>query len=253
MNSLRLPQLVSSLGLNAFARCTGMQNLEIWNASCAIADSAATISDTIRIFGVAGSTAEQYAKTYQRQFFQLQPVETTTTAAGSIPSETTTTTVAAITTTQDATTTMQATTATALDTTTVMTVTTTQDASITTQTTTLTTSKHTTETTRKMTTVPETTTTAVHTTQTGAHTERIPGDLNQDRQVTLADVTIALTIYAESCVSALEQFPAWQVQAADIDGDGVLTIQDSTLLLTYLSETAVGNTNVSLDLWLKAL
>lgn len=56
---------------DSFCGCTSLEKITINNPNCTIYDSETTISDTATIYGYSGSTAEAYAKKYNRKFVAL--------------------------------------------------------------------------------------------------------------------------------------------------------------------------------------
>lgn len=76
LTRVTVPENVKQIDESAFANCGQLEAIYIENTKCEIADSAKTISGvednyTGRIYGYAGSTAEQYAKKYERDFVSL--------------------------------------------------------------------------------------------------------------------------------------------------------------------------------------
>jgi hypothetical protein len=68
LNSVTLMNQVTSIGSCAFGKCTDLEFLTILNVKCIIDDDKNTISDTTEIFSYTDSTAQKYAKKYNRPF-----------------------------------------------------------------------------------------------------------------------------------------------------------------------------------------
>ena len=68
LTSLTIPNNVTSIGYNAFEDCTGLTSIAIYSKVCDIYDSSYTFPSTAKIIGLSGSTAEAYAKKYNRTF-----------------------------------------------------------------------------------------------------------------------------------------------------------------------------------------
>ena len=68
LETISLPESVELIWAYAFNGCTALESIEILNESCEIYDSADTIPENTVIYGKDGSTAEAYAKKYNRQF-----------------------------------------------------------------------------------------------------------------------------------------------------------------------------------------
>ncbi|MCR4889972.1 MAG: leucine-rich repeat protein [Ruminococcus sp.] len=133
LKSIIIPDSVTSIGRSAFSYCTNLESISILNPKCEIYNDEYTISEQAVIKGYKGSTAEEYAKKYNRTFVALDnetPVTTisttaiaTTTTTKKATTTTTTTTVKATTKATTTTTTRAATTTTLLATTTTATTT----------------------------------------------------------------------------------------------------------------------------------
>ncbi len=63
-----IPASITSIDENTFNLCNMLSEVTILNPDCAIYDSEKTIDDSATIFGYSGSTAEEYATKYNRQF-----------------------------------------------------------------------------------------------------------------------------------------------------------------------------------------
>ncbi len=68
LTSITIPDNVKRIGGNAFKNCSNLKKITIINPECNICDSEDTISDTATIYGYIDSTAEEYAKKYDRNF-----------------------------------------------------------------------------------------------------------------------------------------------------------------------------------------
>ena len=72
-----------------------------------------------------------------------------------------------------------------------------------------------------------------------------PGDVDNDRDITLSDATAILTKYTETAVGGTYAFPVEDsLQAlaqfnADYNGDGIIDLEDATAVLTKYCESAV--------------
>ncbi len=116
IRKVELPESVSHIDVCAFASNDGMISIRIPNPDCVIEDDENTISDKAVIYGYKDSTAESYAKQYNRTFISLaqQPQQTTapatTTTITTTAKATTSTTKATVTTTKATATTTKATT-----------------------------------------------------------------------------------------------------------------------------------------------
>ena len=72
VTAIILPDTVKEIGADTIARYTGLQLVSILAPDCNIADSAAAIPSSARIRGAAGSTAQQYAEKYGRNFVTFE-------------------------------------------------------------------------------------------------------------------------------------------------------------------------------------
>lgn len=108
---------------------------------------------------------------------------------------------------------------------------------ITTPTTTQTTSK-----TTEKTTAPTTTTTITTTVTTtvNPYLSLIKGDVNGDNAVDSRDAVMILREYARLLLNPNGTFAANQRQAADIDANGRIDVNDGRLVLKYFAETLLG-------------
>ena len=72
-----------------------------------------------------------------------------------------------------------------------------------------------------------------------------PGDVDNDRDITLSDATTILTKYTETAVGGTYAFQiedSLQALAqfnADYNGDGIIDLEDATAVLTKYCESAV--------------
>lgn len=96
LQTATLPQTVTLVGAGAFAACTSLNTLRVDSSDCTFGAASAVPAETV-LYGYAGSTAQAYAKKYDRTFL---PFGTVTTAATTAATETTTTTTQTTTTTR---------------------------------------------------------------------------------------------------------------------------------------------------------
>ena len=96
LQTATLPQTVTLVGAGAFAACTSLNTLRVYSSDCTFRAASAVPAETV-LYGYAGSTAQAYAKKYDRTFL---PFGTVTTAATTAATETTTTTTQTTTTTR---------------------------------------------------------------------------------------------------------------------------------------------------------
>lgn len=71
LKSIVIPSSVTSIGKNSFYYCKSLESITINNCICEIYDDKSTISDTAIIYAHTGSTAETYAKKYNRNFVSI--------------------------------------------------------------------------------------------------------------------------------------------------------------------------------------
>lgn len=96
LQTATLPQTVTLVGAGAFAACTSLNTLRVYSSDCTFRAASAVPAETV-LYGYAGSTAQAYAKKYDRTFLSFGTV---TTAATTAATETTTTTTQTTTTTR---------------------------------------------------------------------------------------------------------------------------------------------------------
>lgn len=96
LQTATLPQTVTLVGAGAFATCTSLNTLRVYSSDCTFGAASAVPAETV-LYGYAGSTAQAYAKKYDRTFLSFGTV---TTAATTAATETTTTTTQTTTTTR---------------------------------------------------------------------------------------------------------------------------------------------------------
>ena len=96
LQTATLPQTVTLVGAGAFAACTSLNTLRVYSSDCTFRAASAVPAETV-LYGYAGSTAQAYAKKYDRTFLSFGTV---TTAATTVATETTTTTTQTTTTTR---------------------------------------------------------------------------------------------------------------------------------------------------------
>ena len=68
LESINIPESVTSINYAAFNDCTSLKSITINNQDCIIDDNASTIYYEATIYGHANSTAQDYAKKYNRKF-----------------------------------------------------------------------------------------------------------------------------------------------------------------------------------------
>ena len=93
LESVTVPKNVTSIGNDAFSGCTKLKTITILNPECKIADSEHTIPESAVISGLSGSTAQQYAENYKREFIRLD-AETTVSTQTTVTTTVTTVTTA---------------------------------------------------------------------------------------------------------------------------------------------------------------
>ncbi|MDE5884118.1 MAG: leucine-rich repeat protein [Oscillospiraceae bacterium] len=71
LESITIPNSVTTIGEYAFFDCDALESITIENLECKIDDSESTLSDTATIYGYDNSTAQAYAKKYERNFVSL--------------------------------------------------------------------------------------------------------------------------------------------------------------------------------------
>lgn len=96
LQTATLPQTVTLVGAGAFAACASLNTLRVYSSDCTFGAASAVPAETV-LYGYAGSTAQAYAKKYDRTFLSFGTV---TTAATTAATETTTTTTQTTTTTR---------------------------------------------------------------------------------------------------------------------------------------------------------
>ena len=96
LQTATLPQTVTLVGAGAFAACPSLNTLRVYSSDCTFGAASAVPAETV-LYGYAGSTAQAYAKKYDRTFLSFGTV---TTAATTAATETTTTTTQTTTTTR---------------------------------------------------------------------------------------------------------------------------------------------------------
>ncbi|MDE5769085.1 MAG: leucine-rich repeat protein [Oscillospiraceae bacterium] len=83
LTSVTLPNSVINIEENAFQDCSSLKSIKIQNPECKIYNEDSynndtTISDTAVIYGYPGSTAQEYAERYNREFVALDENQNTT-------------------------------------------------------------------------------------------------------------------------------------------------------------------------------
>ncbi len=71
LKNVILPKTLKALEIYAFEDCTNLNEIIFYSSDCEISDDEYTISECATIIGFAGSTAEDYAKKYNRAFIKL--------------------------------------------------------------------------------------------------------------------------------------------------------------------------------------
>lgn len=72
LSSIVIPKGVTDIGNYAFHTCNNLKNITIKNKSCTIWGDGDTISSTATIYGYKDSTAQDYARKYNRKFVELK-------------------------------------------------------------------------------------------------------------------------------------------------------------------------------------
>lgn len=108
LQTATLPQTVTLVGAGAFAACTSLNTLRVYSSDCTFGAASAVPAETV-LYGYAGSTAQAYAKKYDRTFLTFGTVTTTTTTAATETTTTTQTTTTTTTTTTQTTSTTRTT------------------------------------------------------------------------------------------------------------------------------------------------
>lgn len=93
LESVTVPKNVASIGNDTFSGCSKLKTITILNPECKIADSEHTIPEAAVISGLSGSTAQQYAESYKREFIRLD-AETTVSTQTTVTTTVTTVTTA---------------------------------------------------------------------------------------------------------------------------------------------------------------
>lgn len=83
LEDIILPDTVESIGSGAFSETPALESIRIKNPDCDIYDYSETIYDGTVIYGYAGSTAEEYAKKYDRTFVAIDASKQTSGTWGS--------------------------------------------------------------------------------------------------------------------------------------------------------------------------
>ncbi|MDE5884213.1 MAG: leucine-rich repeat protein [Oscillospiraceae bacterium] len=76
--SITIPGNVETIKSTTFYNCSALESITILNPDCEIDDKESTISDTVVIYGYPDSTAQAYAKRYDRKFIALNENQDTT-------------------------------------------------------------------------------------------------------------------------------------------------------------------------------
>lgn len=71
LTKMTIPNSVVTIFWNAFEKCSSLKSIKILNSNCNIYDDAETISSSAAIYGHKNSTAQEYAKKYNRTFKSL--------------------------------------------------------------------------------------------------------------------------------------------------------------------------------------
>ena len=67
-STFTVPECVTSIGKAAFSSCGLLKNIYILNSDCKIFDNASTFDSSVNIHGACKSTAQTYAKKYNRKY-----------------------------------------------------------------------------------------------------------------------------------------------------------------------------------------
>ncbi len=78
LKSITIPSNVTKIADGTFENCDNLESITIYNPDCLIVDSFHTIYKSATIYGYAGSTAEEYAKKYNRTFIAIEDDEPVT-------------------------------------------------------------------------------------------------------------------------------------------------------------------------------
>ncbi|MBQ3138001.1 MAG: leucine-rich repeat domain-containing protein [Ruminococcus sp.] len=71
LSSITLHKNINKIGSSAFEECNNLTSIIFCNPECKIFDDAYTIPENTIIYGYAGSTAQEYAEKYEREFVVL--------------------------------------------------------------------------------------------------------------------------------------------------------------------------------------
>ena len=71
LTEITIPANVEGIGFNAFSGCTSLTGITFLSKTCLIYNGEYTIPETATIYGLASSTAQTYAETYNRTFVRL--------------------------------------------------------------------------------------------------------------------------------------------------------------------------------------
>lgn len=72
LSDITIPESVTSIGQDSFYSCDNLSEIHILNPDCKISNSSSTIYQNAVIYGYSGSTAENYADAYGREFVELE-------------------------------------------------------------------------------------------------------------------------------------------------------------------------------------
>ncbi len=75
LEKIVLPKTVNTIQIAAFKDCTAMKSVTVYNPECEIGDMDITFPENAVIYGYEGSTAQEYAEKYSREFVALPEPE----------------------------------------------------------------------------------------------------------------------------------------------------------------------------------
>ena len=75
LSSVTIPESVTNIELSAFDGCSSLNAIVLYNPDCDIYDDSTTFPENTAIFGYIGSTAQEYAEKYNREFVALDTEE----------------------------------------------------------------------------------------------------------------------------------------------------------------------------------
>ena len=250
LTKLTLSPSVLLMEADALEQCENLAILTVQNPSMRFADDAAAVPEQAVLCGYAGSTAQQYAEKYQREFLDLNTqtsATSTTSSQTTVQTQTTVQSASNIDTTATSATTNSAQTS---GTTASVTGTITLPPYITTNTTSGTSAVSTTQSSafdtattisdQISTTQATATTPVVTTTTTSAPIVQIPGDADGDGEVTMRDSEQILLFYSRMYAGDIRDVSDVELSRMDVNRDGVITILDAYSVLRYYALKMAG-------------